>query len=163
MGLIKKGIGCAVVLAGGFLLMGACVALVVSNHPQGDTGSVPPSGQATSETTRAARPAPTDAQVKDAFETYIKERATSGVMLAQSVTSVAVADGVVTVIVDAKPAVLELSPFNNLAQLFGTPAAFNDDQGIWLRQTVQRVAVFDAGGNSLGSMTAAELNKMGAG
>ncbi len=117
----------------------------------------------TTEPTTKVRPAPTDAQVKDAFESYIKERADSGVMLAQSVTSVAVASGVVTVTVDAKPVVLELSPFDNLAKLFGTPVAFNDDQGVWLRQTVQRVDVVDAVGKSLGSMTAAELHKMGAG
>ncbi len=118
---------------------------------------------ATAESTAASRPAPTDAEVKQAFESYINERASSGVMLAQSVTSVTVTGGVVTVTVDAKPAVLELSPFDNLAKLFGTPVAFNDDQGVWLRQTVQRVDVVDAAGKSLGSMTAAELNKMGAG
>ncbi|MBE1552251.1 hypothetical protein GGC64_006338 [Mycobacterium sp. OAS707] len=117
----------------------------------------------TMETTAEIRPAPSDAQVKEAFESYINERATSGVMLAQSVTSVAVSGGIVTVTVDAKPVVLELSPFDNLAKMFGTPVAFNDDEGVWLRQTVQRVDVVDAAGKSLGSMTAAELNKMGAG
>lgn len=117
----------------------------------------------TAQATTEVRPAPTDAQVKDAFQSYINERANSGVMLAQSVTSVTVSGGVVTVTVDAKPVVLELSPFDNLAKLFGTPVAFNDDEGVWLRQTVQRVDVVDAAGNSLGSMTAAELNKMGAG
>lgn len=114
-------------------------------------------------TTTEARPAPTDAQVKQAFEAFITERANSGVMLAQSVTSVTVTNGVVTVVVDAEPVVLETSPFDNLAKLFGTPVAFNDDEGVWLRKTVQRVDVVDASGNALGSMTAAELNKMGAG
>lgn len=117
----------------------------------------------TAQTTTTVRPAPSDAQVKDAFESYIKERADSGVRLAQSVTSVGVASGAVTVTVGAKPVVLELSPFDNLAKLFGTPVAFNDDQGVWLRQTVQRVDVVDAVGKSLGSMTAAQLHKMGAG
>lgn len=117
----------------------------------------------TVETTTETRPAPTDAQVTEAFQSYINERANSGVMLAQAVTSVTSANGVVTVTVDAEPVVLELSPFDNLARLFGTPVAFNDDEGVWLRQTVQRVDVVDAAGNSLGSMTAAELNKMGAG
>lgn len=113
--------------------------------------------------TTESRPAPTDAQVKSAFESYINERASSGVMLAKSVTSVTVTGGVVTVTVDAKPVVLELSPFDNLAKLFGTPVAFNDEDGVWLRETVQRVDVVDANGKSLGSMTASELNKMGAG
>lgn len=118
----------------------------------------------TVETTTAdARPAPTNAQVKEAFESFINERASSGVMLAQSVTDVTVSDGVVTVTLDADPVVLDLSPFDNQAELFGVPVAFNDDDGVWLRKTVQRVDVVDADGNSLGSMTAAELNKMGAG
>ncbi|KUI17397.1 hypothetical protein AU191_08800 [Mycolicibacterium acapulense] len=118
---------------------------------------------ATTTTTADARPAPTNAQVKEAFESFITERASSGVMLAQSVTDVSVSDGVVTVTLDADPVVLDLSPFDNQAELFGVPVAFNDDDGVWLRKTVQRVDVVDADGNSLGSMTAAELNKMGAG
>jgi hypothetical protein len=117
----------------------------------------------TVETTTAVRPAPTDAQVKDVFEAFINERASRGVVLAKSVTSVTVAAGVVTIALNAPPAVIEQSPFDNQAKLFGTPVAFNDDQGVWLRQTVQRVEVVDAAGKSLGSMTATELNKMGAG
>ena len=110
----------------------------------------------------STRPAPTDAEVKQAFQAYITDRANSGVMLASSVTSVTVAGGVVTIIANPDPVLLE-SGSSNLAKLFGTPVEFNDDQGIWLRQTVQRVDVVDAAGNSLGSMTAAELNKMGVG
>lgn len=115
------------------------------------------------EKSTEARPAPTDAQVKEAFESFINERANSGVLLAKSVTSVTVTDGMVTVTVDPDPVVLETSPFDHLAKLFGVPVAFNDDQGVWLRKTVQRVDVVDAEGNSLGSMTAADLNKMGTG
>jgi hypothetical protein len=110
-----------------------------------------------------ARPAPTDAQVKEAFQAYIDQRANSGVMLAQSVTSVAVAGGVVTVTADPSAALLETSPYDNLAEFFGTPVIFNSDEGIWLRETVQRVDVVDANGQSLGSMTAAELNKKATG
>ncbi|MCW2530362.1 MAG: hypothetical protein JWM76_5222 [Pseudonocardiales bacterium] len=118
---------------------------------------------ATAAPTPTARPAPTDAQVQQAFEAFVKERADDGVMLAQSVTSVKVTGGVVTVAVDPAPGILETSPFDNQAKLFGTPVAFNDDDGVWLRETVQRVDVVNADGTSLGSMTAAELNKMGAG
>jgi len=109
------------------------------------------------------RPAPSNDQAERAFQAYIKERSDSGVMLAQAVTSVAVADGVATVTLDASPALLELSPFDNLAEFFGTPAAFNDKDGIWLRKTVTRVDVVNADGTLLGSMTAAELNKKAAG
>lgn len=125
--------------------------------------SSPSSASSVPSSTPAERPAPTNEQVKDAFQTYINERSGSGVMLAKAVTSVTVNDGVVTVTMDASPSLLELSPFHNLAELFGTPVAFNDDDGIWLRRTVQRVDVVDAQGKSLGSMTAAELNKKGAG
>ncbi|GLP83643.1 DUF2510 domain-containing protein [Mycobacterium antarcticum] len=129
------------------------------------TVSAAPSVQVTSTAAPStqARPAPTDAQVEEAFQAYINERSSSGVMLAESVTSVTVTGGVVTIVLDAEPVVLELSPFDNQAELFGTPVAFNDDEGVWLRQTVQRVDVVDADGTSLGSMTAADLNKMGAG
>ena len=71
--------------------------------------------------------------------------------------------GVVNVTLDPDQVVLETSPFDNLAELFGVPVAFNDNEGVWLRQTVQRVDVVDADGKSLGSLTAAELNKLGAG
>jgi hypothetical protein len=117
----------------------------------------------TVETATEARPTPTDAQAKEAFESFINERVNSGVLLAKSVTSVTVNGGVVTVTLDPDPVVLDTSPFDNLAKLFGIPVAFNDDDGVWLRKTVQRVDVVDADGKSLGSMTAAELNKMGAG
>ncbi len=120
----------------------------------------------TVETPAEARPAPTDAQVVEAFESYINERANSGVMLAQSVTSVTAADGVVTVAVDPSPVLLEMSLElwdNNLAEFFGIPVVFNDDEGVWLRKTVHRVDTVDADGNSLGSMTAAELNKKATG
>lgn len=117
----------------------------------------------TVETATEARPTPTDAQVREAFESFVNERANSGVLLAKSVTSVTVNRGVVTVTLDPDPVVLDMSPFDNLAELFGVPVAFNDDDGVWLRKTVQRVEVVDANGKSLGSMTAAELNKMGAG
>lgn len=108
-------------------------------------------------------PAPTDAEVVSAFQSYIDERANSGVMLAESVTSVTSANGIVTVTINPSPAVLELSPFDNQAELFGSPVAFNDDESVWLRQTVQRVDVIDAGGRPLGSMTAAELNERAVG
>ena len=123
------------------------------------TAAAPPTTETSAPSTL---PAPTDAEVKQAFQAYIDERSSSGVMLAQSVTSVTVSNGVVTVAANPNPVLLE-SGSSNLAKLFGTPVAFNDDQGIWLRETVQRVDVVDAAGNSLGSMTAAELNKMGAG
>lgn len=117
----------------------------------------------TTTTTLPSRPAPTDDEVKEAFQAFVDERAASGVMLAEGVTDVSVSDGVVTIILDADPVLLEMSPYDNYAELFGVPVMFNDEDGVWLRQTVQRVDVVDAGGHSMGSMTAAELHKKGAG
>jgi hypothetical protein len=71
------------------------------------TTTVAPAAPTTTvETTTEVRPAPTDAEVKQAFESYINERANSGVRLAQSVTSVTVTGGVVTVTLDAEPVIL---------------------------------------------------------
>lgn len=156
------------------IVVGGLVAACGSGSGSGSASSTETGGNAVTTTvvtaaptttvaTTEVRPAPTDAQLKEAIEAFVNERSNSGVKIAQAVTSVTASGGVVTVIVDAEPMVLEVTPFDNLAEMFGTPAAFNDDEGVWLRRTLQRVDVVDASGNSLGSMTAAELNKMGAG
>lgn len=143
------------------VLLGAC-----GNSGEGAGTVTTTTTQPTAESPEpepAARPAPTDAEVVQAFQAYIDERAGSGVMLAQAVTSVTSANGVVTVTLDADPVVLESSPFDNLAAFLGSPAAFNNDDGVWLRQSVQRVDVIDAAGQSLGSMTSTELNQRATG
>lgn len=46
MGIIKKGVGCAVVLLGGFFLVGGCVTVMVAMSSQDKSGtSTPTSGQ----------------------------------------------------------------------------------------------------------------------
>lgn len=142
------------------LALAGCSGGTKDAAPVTETVTVEASPTAVEEPVKAP---PTNEEVKQAFQAYVDERADSGVMLAQAVTDITVADGVVTVHMDPEPVVLELSPFGNLAELFGTPAAFNDDEGIWLRQTVNRVDVVDANGNSLGSMTTEALNKKAAG
>jgi hypothetical protein len=131
--------------------------------PAGASTAQDPPPAAAPEPAPAARPDPTQAEVQLAFQEYIDERAAAGVMLAEAVTDVSVNGGVVTVVMDAPPVVLELSPYDNHAELFGIPVAFDDDEGLWLRQVVQRVDVVSAAGQSMGSMTAAELRKMGTG
>lgn len=155
-------VGAGIVIVG---LAAACGGGSESSKETSGTAATTTLETAAPTTTVAAesRPAPTDAQLKEAIEAFVNERSNSGVRIAQAVTSVTASGGVVTVTVDAEPVVLELTPFDNLAKVFGTPAAFNDDEGVWLRRTLQRVDVVDATGNSLGSMTAAELHKMGAG
>ncbi|WP_440711955.1 hypothetical protein [Gordonia sp. FQ] len=113
--------------------------------------------------TNYSRP-PTDEQIVETFNEWVRERADAGVMLAQSVTSVSFADGRLTVVLDpAKSsaqywALLECSPYDNHAELFGVPAAFDDEDGIWLRGRVAEVEVVDVDGRPLGTLTTAELN-----
>lgn len=164
------------ILVGLALLLGSCIfagiAGMAGSGDKNDSSSSTTRASSSPGTTRVsssapktvdARPAPTNEQVRQAFQAYIDERARSGVMLAQAVTSVTVSGGVVTVTLEASPTLLEVSPFKNLAEFFGTPVVFNSDDGIWLRRTVQRVDVVNADGASLGSMTAAELNKKATG
>lgn len=146
-----------------FAVLPLCASVVVACGSTTTTAPTTSSSTQTTTTTAAVRPAPTDAEVKDAFQAFVTERSESGVMLAKSVTDITVNGGAVTVTVDAPPAVMETNPFDNLAELFGVPVAFNDDDGVWLRQTVTQVDVVDANGASLGSMTAAELNKKAVG
>lgn len=179
----RQSSGCMTTLLIGLaLLLGSCVFVgvlgAVNSQDDGDnkasssstsraaaapapaTTRVPSSTPASTVDTR---PPPTNEQVRQAFQAYIDERAGAGVMLAQAVESVTVAGGVVTVTLDASDALLSVSPFDNLAEFFGTPVVFNSDQGIWLRRTVQRVDVVNSDGTSLGSMTSAELNKKATG
>jgi hypothetical protein len=59
MGVFNKGIGCAVVMLGGFLLFGACVAIVVGSHTDKNATSPTTPGQA-APPGQAAAPAPAD-------------------------------------------------------------------------------------------------------
>ncbi|KYH44695.1 hypothetical protein [Branchiibius sp. NY16-3462-2] len=122
-------------------------------------------GKATSKPV-TPRADPTNAQVVKAFQSYVDERATSGVLLAKSVTGVKFDGGTVTVTADPSPTVLELSPYKmprGLAELFGTPIAFDNEEGVWLRRVVKRVKVVSPIGTNLGSATAEEIHHMGTG
>lgn len=114
----------------------------------------------------AIQPPVTDEEVLAAFNDFIAARSEAGVMMAQSVTSVDFANGVVTVHADPSPILLELNMpgfDNNLATFFGIPAAFDDERGTRVRSAVQRVDVVDANGASLGSMSTEELHKKATG
>jgi len=112
---------------------------------------------------------PTDDEIVAAFQEFISERSGAGVMLAQSVADISFSDGKATVTLDPARsgaqywALLETSPFDNHAELFGVPAAFDDEAGVWLRQRVARVEVVDVDGRPLGTLTTAELNRRAAG
>lgn len=112
---------------------------------------------------------PTDDEILAAFQEFIAERSGARVMLAQSVADIRFSDGKLTVALDPARsgaqywALLEASPFDNHAELFGVPAAFDDEAGVWLRQRVAQVEVVDVDGRPLGTLTTAELNRRAAG
>lgn len=111
---------------------------------------------------------PTDDEVRGAFAAFLKDRADNRVLLAKS-ADVSFEDGVVTVVfypaaAVPDPAVLmELSPYENHAQFAGMPIVFENEEGRWLRQVVKRVETRLADGTDLGSLTAAQLYKIGTG
>lgn len=111
----------------------------------------------------AEAPAVTDDEVRAVFQKFYDERAEAGVMIAQSVTTIEVDNGVVTVHINPNPVVLELIPSDDLADFFGVPVAFDDEQSTRLRSVVQRVDVVDANGVSLGSVSSEELHRKATG
>lgn len=112
---------------------------------------------------------PTDAQIIDAFATYAAERANAGVMVAKAVAEVEYDNGKVSVILDPARsgaeywALIETSAYENLADFFGAPAAFDDHDGIWLRGRVSLIEVRDIDGRPLGHRSTAELNRIATG
>lgn len=119
-------------------------------------------------TNEDATTVPTDDDVREAFVSFLKERADAGVLLAIG-AEVTFGNGVLTVIFDPAASVpdpdalMSLSPFENHAQFAGTPIAFNNDEGRRLRRAVLRVDTQLTDGSSIGSLTAAEIYKMGTG
>ena len=87
-------------------------------------------------------------EAAEAVLAYLKGRAEAGVMLAAGFTTAALTaegelattwDGEVTV---NGPLLLELSPFENLAEFVATPLAFNNEEGQQIREHVRSVHVF---------------------
>lgn len=112
--------------------------------------------------------APTGAQAMAEFETFLAERADAGVLLAVG-AEVAYEAGKITVTFHPQAAVpdaaalISVSPYDNHAEFAGTPIAFANEQGEWLRRTVSEVHTRLPDGTPLGSLTSAQLYQLGAG
>ncbi len=112
---------------------------------------------------------PTDAEVVEAFQRFLEERAQAGVAIARAVSSVSFASGEVIVVFDASVpgyeewALRETAAFDNWADFAGAPIAFSNPEGDRLRLAVSRVTTFMDDGKPLGSRSAAELYKQGTG
>lgn len=140
-----------------------------SNTPATTVASEAP---ATAEPATEAAPAVaaiTDEEACAEFQAFVDERAAAGVMIAKTVTSITCADGVVTAVFDPASTGMDqatfdtINAFPNLAKFIGTPMSFSDEQGDRLRTRVTRVDTVMADGTPAGSMTAAELYKVGTG
>lgn len=111
----------------------------------------------------------TDEQALAEVQAFIDQRASSGVVLAKTVTNLTLADGVLTATFDPAAAGMDQATFDtvnafpNLAKFVGTPMMSKDDQAARLRSRITRVDTVSADGRSLGSATAAELYRAGTG
>jgi len=136
------------------------------------TTTVTSEAPATAEPATEAAPAVaaiTDEEACAEFQAFVDERAAAGVMIAKTVTSITCADGVVTAVFDPASTGMDqatfdtINAFPNLAKFIGSPMSFSDEQGDRLRTRVTRVDTVMADGTPAGSMTAAELYKVGTG
>lgn len=136
------------------------------------TTTVASEAPATAEPATEAAPAVaaiTDEEACAEFQAFVDERAAAGVMIAKTVTSITCADGVVTAVFDPASTGMDqatfdtINAFPNLAKFIGSPMSFSDEQGDRLRTRVTRVDTVMADGTPAGSMTAAELYKVGTG
>lgn len=136
------------------------------------TTTVASEAPATAEPATEAAPAVaaiTDEEACAEFQAFVNERAAAGVVIAKTVTSITCADGVVTAVFDPASTGMDqaafdtINAFPNLAKFIGTPMSFSDEQGDRLRTRVTRVDTVMADGTPAGSMTAAELYKVGTG
>ncbi|MDJ0355952.1 hypothetical protein [Paenarthrobacter sp. PH39-S1] len=110
-----------------------------------------------------------DGEVIGAFERYVDERSTSGVLFAEAVVSISFDGTTIMVVFDpssagaSSEAFLAVNPFDTLAEFVGMPIAFADEDGRRLRSRVEKVHVALADGQNLGTMTAADLYRKGTG
>lgn len=128
-----------------------------SPSPTGDDESIRPSAEPSDE------PQVTDEEVLDAFKSFFDERASSGVVLAKSVSSITFLDGVLRVTFDPATAGIgqdlfdTANVFPNLANFVATPIAFNDEIGNRIRPVVDSIETVHADGSPLGTFSRADI------
>jgi len=111
----------------------------------------------------------TNADVIAAFQGFINDRASAGVVIAKAATNVSFSNRVVTVTVDPSKVGLTLSdfqsinPFDNLAEFYGDPIMFDDETGTRLRPAIDSASVVLPDGTNMGSATTAQLYNWGTG
>ena len=157
-----------------FIVLVVLVALIAVNQRGGKHTTTADATPAQAPAEEPATQAPaveeiTDEQALAEVQAFIDQRASSGVVLAKTITSLTLADGVLTATFDPAAAGMDQATFDtvnafpNLAKFVGTPMMSKDDQGARLRTRITRVDTVSADGRSLGSATAAELYRAGTG
>lgn len=112
---------------------------------------------------------PSDDEVLEAFNLYVRERARAGVLYAEAVSSL-MFDGS-TLLATFNPAAagaeedtfLAVNPFDSLAEFIGTPVAFADDEGQRFRRRVSTISAALRSGRDLGSVPVSSLYRAGTG
>lgn len=106
----------------------------------------------------------TDEQALRDIREFLDERAAAGVFFAKTISELTLREGRLIAIFDPKVTAgistgvfRELCPFDNLAQFVGSPAGWKTDEAARIRSRISRVETYLADGESLGSMTAADL------
>lgn len=101
---------------------------------------------------------PTDDEVLQAFNSYVKERADAGVLFAKAVSSLMFDGSTLLATFDPasagaeEDAFLAANPFESLAEFIGTPVAFADLEGQRIRRRVSTISATLRSGRDLGSV-----------
>lgn len=172
----KKHLAGWVWVAGGGVVAAIAISIVIgtvtesSTHvptaasTESDAGSIPISSKPTDTAIQSSATASaTDADVLEAFNSYLRELASSGVMVAKTVSNVTFSNGIVRVTFD--PAMANISQeqfdqftaFPNLARFVATPIAFSDDLGNRIRPMVDSIETVSADGSPLGTFSRADI------
>lgn len=107
----------------------------------------------------------TETEVVAAFQSFMSERATAGVVLAQTVTDISYSDRIVRITFDPAAAGIDQATFDfivepwggNIANFAATAVAFTDDVGDRLRPVIDAIETVQSNGTPLGTYTAAQI------
>ena len=159
--------------AGVLVILGIIIAVNVivagGDSPEPTAAAVKPSAQPTETPTPSVTPVvalATDAEVVDAFQTYINERVAAGVVVATTVTDVSFSDRVLRVTFEPAAVGMDdarfesIKLFENLADFVSRAILSSSDRDVRVRTAVDSIETVRADGTPLGTMTIAELVEM---
>lgn len=172
----KKQLARWVWIAGGAVVAAIVISIVIGTVTESSTRaptaastessavSTPISSAPTETSSQpSATASATDAEVVEAFKSYVRERASSGVVVAKTVSGITFSNGVLRVTFDPAMANIgqdlfdQINSFPNLARFVATPIAFNDDLGKRSRPMVDSIETVSADGSPLGTFSRADI------